>query len=117
MNLDDSIRAKQAINGAFEEVSERAQALKFILRQGRNWNKMSIPNKEALENAATRIAMIISGDMDDPKHWNHLASYARMRGQALEPNPREIGLNSVEMALRKMTPQMLTVTEENAEGE
>lgn len=78
---------------------------------------MSIANKEALENTATRIAMILEGSMDDPHHWNRLARYARLRGKALEPNPREVGLNSVEMALRKMTPQMLTVTEEAAEGE
>lgn len=117
MNLDDSLRDAQVTNGPHDEMSERSQAIKFILRQGTNWPKMSIANKEALENTATRIAMILEGSMDDPHHWNRLARYARLRGKALEPNPREVGLNSVEMALRKMTPQMLTVTEEAAEGE
>lgn len=117
MNLDDSIRAKQVTNGVFSYMSERAQAIKFVLRQGTNWDKMPIARKEALELIATHIGKILQGDMSDPKHWNDIATLARIQGQALDPSPHEAGLNSVEMALRKMTPQMMTVTEENAEGE
>lgn len=85
MNLDDSIRSGEANTGSFDEVSERAQAIKFIMRQGRNWDKMSIANKEAMESIATYIAMILSGNDIEPSHWNGLAAYARVRGKALEP--------------------------------
>jgi hypothetical protein len=87
MNLDESLIEAQNINGPYEQMSERAQAIKFVLRQGSNWDRMSIPNKEALETIATCIAKILEGAMNDPNHWNMIARYARLRGAALEKDP------------------------------
>ena len=49
MNLDDYLRDKTITNGDFGDQSNLAQALKFGMRQGKNWNPLSMAGKEALE--------------------------------------------------------------------
>jgi hypothetical protein len=87
MNLDDSLRDKVMTNGAFEDTAQLAQGLKFALRRGKNWELLPPESKEALEQIASRIAMILSGDANDAKHWNRIAMYARVRDKALTPTP------------------------------
>ena len=84
MNLDDSLRDKIRTNGAFEDVASLSQAIKFVLRRGKNWETMPPESKEALELSATSIARILTGDHLEPNHWSTLATYGWMRGNALE---------------------------------
>jgi hypothetical protein len=100
MNLDDSLREKQITNGPFEDTAQLAQALKFAIRRGRNWEPMPPESKEALEQIATRLAMILNGDPNEPKHWNRIALYARLRDKALEAKTLE---NSVAATARQRT--------------
>jgi hypothetical protein len=72
-------------NGAFEETAQLAQALKFAIRRGKNWEPLPPESKEALEQIASRIAMILNGDPNEAKHWNRIAMYARIRDKALTP--------------------------------
>jgi hypothetical protein len=88
MNLDDDLRTKQVTNGPFEDMSQLSQALKFALRRGRNWEPMGPESKEALELIATHLAKILVGDANEAKHWNDIATLARIRGKALDvPKP------------------------------
>ena len=84
MNLDDDLRNKQIMNGPFEDMSQLSQALKFALRRGRNWEPMGPESKEALELIATHLAKILVGNATEAKHWNDIATLARLRGKALE---------------------------------
>jgi hypothetical protein len=84
MNLDDSLREKQMENGPFEDMAQLAQALKFALRRGKNWEALPPESKEALELIATHFAKILSGDASTPKHWDSIAILARLRGKALQ---------------------------------
>lgn len=103
-NLDDTIRSEEQTNGKFEHVADLAQALKFAMRRGQNWDKLHMASKEALENAATYIATILSGDHTDGDHWNDLAATIRMRGKMLEPmkmlDAAEHSLAAIDRALR-----------------
>jgi hypothetical protein len=83
MNLDDSLRDKVASNGAFEETAQLAQGIKFALRRGKNWELLPPESKEALEQIASSIAMVLTGDPNEAKHWNRIAIYARVRDKAL----------------------------------
>ena len=82
--FDDNIRDKQAFNGSMADISQIAQALKFALRRGKNWDTLSMGAKEVLELMATRIARILSGDPNSAEHWNKLAALARAIGKPLE---------------------------------
>jgi hypothetical protein len=92
MNLDDELRTKTTANGPFEDVAQLAQGIKFALRRGRNWEPMSPESKEALEQIASRLAMILTGDPNEAKHWNRIAMYARIRDKALEQTSLESGV-------------------------
>ena len=85
MNLDDSIKEAQIGDGPHDKVSELSQSFKFLMRRGTNWDNLHSANKEAFENIATRIAMILEGDMDKAHHWNKLARVcAHAPSKALE---------------------------------
>jgi hypothetical protein len=92
VNLDDELRNKITVNGPFEDVAQLAQALKFAMRRGKNWEPMPVESKEALEQIASRLAMILTGDANEPKHWNRIAQYARVRDKALEQSSLESGV-------------------------
>jgi hypothetical protein len=84
MNLDDSLHDKQTINGVFPETAGLAQAFKMLMRRGKNWEPLHPESKEALELIASHLARILHGDALEPKHWNDIASLARLRGKELE---------------------------------
>jgi hypothetical protein len=98
MNLDDTLRENQIVNGPFEDMAQLAQALKFAMRRGRNWEPLDASNKEALEQIASRLARILSGDPNAAMHWDHIAATARLRGKALEQKTLE---NSVAATARQ----------------
>jgi hypothetical protein len=107
MNLDDELRTKTTVNGPFEEVAQLAQAIKFAMRRGKNWEPMAVESKEALEQIASRVAMILTGDPNEPKHWNRIAMYARIRDKALEQTSLEGGVTRLaRMRARDMTPAL-----------
>lgn len=89
MNLDENLRDKATSNGPFEDTSQLAQAFKFALRRGRNWEAIPPESKEALELISSYIARILTGDASEAKHWNGIAMLARLRAFGLEPpDPR-----------------------------
>lgn len=63
---------------AAADVGSIAQALKFQIRSGREWDGLSPAAKESLDQIATLIARIVSGDNSN---WDAIASYA----QAVHP--------------------------------
>jgi hypothetical protein len=89
MNLDDSLREKQIENGPFEDMAQLAQAIKFALRRGRNWEALPPESKEALESISSNIAMILTGDASSGPHWDSTAVLARLRGKALQQSTLE----------------------------
>ena len=84
MNLDDTLRDQAITNGSLDDSAELAQAMKFVLRRGKNWDTLPPVAKEALERTATHISMILTGDANEAGHWNSIAGLMRTRGKALE---------------------------------
>lgn len=95
MNLDDSLRDKIMVSGPFEDNAAVAQALKFAIRRGKNWDTLPPESKEALEMIATNIAAILVGDPTNDGHWNSIANYARLRGKALDQKGLEDSVAAV----------------------
>jgi hypothetical protein len=82
--LDDVLLGKNAIHGDFTEDARTAQALKCVMREGKNWNDMPPFMREALENMQTKVARILAGDFSYPDHWKDLQGYPRLVETRLE---------------------------------
>ena len=65
-------------HGDFKENSEISQCLKEVLRSGKNWEDLSYPQKEALEMIFHKISRIVSGNPNEPDHWQDIAGYATL---------------------------------------
>ena len=64
-------------HGGMEAVGEVSQHMKMAMRDGRNWERLTDGEQEALDMIAHKIARILSGaDPHDPEHWTDLAGYA-----------------------------------------
>lgn len=64
----------------FADIGIIAQALKYQIRCGKQWDDLKPAAKEALDLIATAIAHIVSGDQ---LHWDNIAQLA----QSILPEP------------------------------
>lgn len=81
--LDALLESKNAIHGDFDDDASTAQDLKRIIRAGTNWEAMPAMHREALDNIATKIARILSGDPNHKDHWSDIQGYARLIEKSL----------------------------------
>jgi hypothetical protein len=72
------LEQRQTVHGDFTDDAQTAQALKYVMRQGKNWDDMPSFMREALEQMQTKIARILSGDPSYPDHWRDLQGYPRL---------------------------------------
>ena len=64
-------------HGGMEAVGDISQYIKMAIRDGRNWERLTTGEQEALDMIAHKIARILSGDdPHDPEHWIDVAGYA-----------------------------------------
>lgn len=59
---------------SFSDVGVIAQALKFQIRSGKQWDDLTPAAKEALDQIATAIARIVVGES---QHWDGIISFAQ----------------------------------------
>jgi hypothetical protein len=65
-------------HGGLQSVGATSQALKRAMHDGRNWERLTDGEAEALEMIAHKIARILSGaNPSDPEHWEDVAGYAQ----------------------------------------
>ena len=76
--IDDTLAERRTVHGDFTDDATTAQALKYIMRQGKNWDEMPSFMREALEQMQTKIARILAGDFRHPDHWKDLQGYPRL---------------------------------------
>lgn len=69
----------------FADIGTTAQALKHQIRSGRQWDDLSPAAKESLDQIATAIARIVSGESD----WELIINFARA-AKPEAPAPLEI---------------------------
>jgi hypothetical protein len=102
--IDDMIKDREASHGAFQDTAGIAQALKATLRLTKNWDGLPAESKEALEQAATQLSRILTGDANAADHWNKAAASLRLRGLALG-GPEA----SVEAGIANLTKRMRSI--------
>lgn len=73
---------KEKTHGLYRETASLSQALKDVFRSGKNWSKLSDPQKESLEMVALKIARILNGNANHRDHWDDVAGYGALGGDA-----------------------------------
>lgn len=83
----------------FLDVGAIAQALKFQIRSGKQWDDLTPAAKESLDQIATLIARIVSGESS---HWDTIASYA----QAAKPEIATTATLEIERNIRALVREI-----------
>lgn len=76
--IDATLNQRNSTHGEFYEDARIAQALKHVIRDGKNWPDLSPPMREALDNSMTKIARILAGNPNYPEHWDDIIGYATL---------------------------------------
>jgi len=97
MSITDQILSdREQTHGLFREVAGYSQAIKQLMRTGRNWNRLDVAQAQALEVVADKVARILCGDPSYQDHWQDGAGYfelvLRDLVQAQAPVTREVSM-------------------------
>jgi len=76
--LSDTLALRKKSHGEFIDDARTSQSLKYVMHQGKNWDDLTQVQQEALDQIATKIGRILSGDPKHPDHWNDIQGYARL---------------------------------------
>ena len=78
MNVDDTIKGRDASYGPFAKQAGMAQTLKAIMRTARGWDNLDSDMKEALDMIAAKMSRVLIGDSKVADSWHDIAGYARL---------------------------------------
>jgi hypothetical protein len=78
ITMDSILEHRRTTHGDFTDDADLAQGLKSLMRQSKNWDNLRSFQAEALDNMATKIARILSGDPNFPDHWRDLQGFPRL---------------------------------------
>lgn len=87
-----TIPNRDETHGGIEAVGEVSQQIKQAMRDGRNWERLTSAEAEALDMIGHKIGRILSGaDPSNREHWEDVAGYAlaivRLRTGGKEGQP------------------------------
>lgn len=71
-------QVRGSTHGDYNQMSVTAQAIKAIMHQTPNWDKMRPAAREALDLTATKQARILHGDFSCYDHWDDIRGYAQL---------------------------------------
>jgi len=74
--MTDILSERQKTHGDFHDVADTSQILRSIIRG--KAKKLYHWQIEALEMIALKMARILSGNPDEPDHWDDIIGYARL---------------------------------------
>jgi hypothetical protein len=78
ITMDSVLAERRTTHGDFGDDADLAQGFKNLMRQSRNWDNLRTFQAEALDNMATKIARILSGDPHYPDHWRDLQGFSKL---------------------------------------
>jgi hypothetical protein len=74
--LPDILQEREKAHGDFERTAAVAQELKYVIRRYKS--NLSPQQREVMDQIASKMARILSGDPNEPDHWDDIAGYARL---------------------------------------
>ena len=76
--IEEVLNERQTTYGSFTKNAETAQMLKYFVKQGDNYNDMSVVQREALDMILHKIARIVNGDPNYIDNWIDLCGYSQL---------------------------------------
>lgn len=76
--IEEVLNQRQTTYGSFTKNAETAQMLKYFVKQGDNYNDMSVVQREALDMILHKIARIVNGDPNYIDNWIDLCGYSQL---------------------------------------
>lgn len=85
--MNDSTTAllaeRQKTHGDFAVHAQITCAIKDLMYDYENWERLHVTQREALDMIAHKIGRILAGDPDFKDHWDDIAGYARLVAERL----------------------------------
>lgn len=78
MTIDDTLEERGSRYGDFDGHAEVTVALKDIVRDAKNWHRMSSSQQEAIDMIFHKIGRIVNGDPFYKDSWTDIIGYARL---------------------------------------
>lgn len=72
------------VHGDFTENAHTAQTLKQVARAGVGYDKLSLVQREAIDNVLQKVARIVTGNPNHKDHWHDIQGYAKLAEDRLE---------------------------------
>lgn len=66
------------VHGDFAENAHTAQTLKQVARAGVGYDKLSLVQREAIDNVLQKVARIVAGNPNHKDHWHDIQGYAKL---------------------------------------
>jgi hypothetical protein len=76
--MSNIVNLREATHGPFSCTATIAQETKVLWRSAPGWQGLSSRRREALEHIASKVARILSGNANEPDHWNDVSGYAEL---------------------------------------
>jgi hypothetical protein len=74
--IEDLVKERGGEHGDFRTQFPTAQSLKQVARASKNWERMSLSQREALEMVLLNVSRILNGNPSSADHWADIAGYA-----------------------------------------
>ena len=78
MSVEKTLEQRDSVYGGFINNASIAQRLKSVMRSASNWSVMSYDKREALEQIASKIGRILTGDPEYVDNWHDLQGYPKL---------------------------------------
>lgn len=72
------------VHGDFTENAHTAQTLKQVAHAGVAYDKLSLVQREAIDNVLQKVARIVTGNPNHKDHWHDIQGYAKLAEDRLE---------------------------------
>ena len=83
VSIDSVLDERKLIHGDFTDDASASQRLKSVMRNTENWERLNEVQREALEQIATKLGRILTGDPGHKDTWIDIQGYARLVEQRL----------------------------------
>lgn len=84
-DIAETLAAREALYGNFQEQAAIACKIKDAMREGKSWPLLAPDQREALDMMAVKQARILSGDPNCFDSWHDLEGYLRLVANRLKP--------------------------------
>ena len=91
--MSSLLNTREKTHGNYRDNASLSQAIKDVLRSGKNWERLHDGQKEALEMISVKLARLLSGDKDFRDHWDDIEGYAKLGGQTSPVNMPTVTLD------------------------